>query len=439
MTRAQRIVTGVVGVAVVASIVTAVVLRTRDQTVPVRLEAVQRRDLVATVTANGNIRARRSVDISSDVMGRVVELNVQEGDEAETGEVLLRLDPSQYEAAVSRSRASLSQAQAQAAQQRANVIRAEREYERTRSLWNRDSTLVSGQQLDDAETNLEVARAQLTAAEHGVEQARAALREAEDQLARTVIRAPMTGTVTRLNIEEGEMAVVGTMNNPGSLLLTISDLAVVEALVEVDETDLPEIALGDSALVEIDAFPDKRFRGTVTRIGNSAIRPPASTAGTGQAAAISFEVVVTLENPPVLLRPDLSATADIITAVQNDAVAIPIISLTVRDSDEIEGTGRAATEGVGSAGRGGEGADSNAEPDPLAGADGSDVEGVFRVRGGEAHFTPVRVGIASQEYFEVLSGLSAGDTVVAGPYREIQDLSDGDRVEPMEEGDEDDG
>lgn len=438
MTRAQRIVAGVVGVAVVASIVTAVVLRTRDETVQVRLEEVQRRDLVATVTANGNIRARRSVDISSDVMGRVVELNVQEGDEARSGEVLLRLDPSQYEAAVSRSRASLSQAQAQAAQQRANVLRSEREYDRTRSLWSRDSTLVSGQQLDDAETNLEVARAQLTAAEHGVEQARAALEEAEDQLARTVIRAPMTGMVTRLNIEEGEMAVVGTMNNPGSLLLTISDLAVVEALVEVDETDLPAIALGDSALVEIDAFPDKRFRGTVTRIGNSAIRPPSSTAGSGQAAAISFEVVVTLENPPVVLRPDLSATADIVTAVRNDAVAVPIISLTVRDSAEVEGIdGTGREDGAEAAGEGL--ATGSADPLPLGPGDRSDVEGVFRVRNGEASFTPVRVGIASQEYFEVLFGLAAGDTVVAGPYREIQDLSDGSRVEQMEEDGEDDG
>lgn len=416
MTRAQRIVAGVVGIAVVASIVTAVVLRTQDQTVPVRLEDVQRRDLVATVTANGNIRARRSVDISSDVMGRVVDLNVEEGDEAETGQVLLRLDPTQYEAARARARATLSQAQAQAAQQRANVLRAERDYERVRSLWSRDSTLVSGQQLDDAETTLEVARAQLTAAEHGVEQARAALEEAEDQIARTVIRAPMTGTVTRLNIDEGEMAVVGTMNNPGSLLLTISDLAVVEALVEVDETDLPAITLGDSALVEIDAFPSKRFRGTVSRIGNSAIRPPASTAGTGQAAAISFEVVVTLENPPVVLRPDLSATADIVTAVQRDAVAIPIISLTVRDrTAEVE---------------------ADATPGP---GDRDDVEGVFVVREGVVRFTPVQVGIASQEYFEVLTGLAAGDTVVAGPYRQIQELSDGDRVEAMEEDGDADG
>ena len=353
--------------------------------------------------------------------------------------MVLRLDPSQYEAAVSRARAALSQAEAQTAQQQANVIRAEREYERVRSLWSRDSTLVSGQQLDDAETNLEVARAQLTAAEHGVEQARAALDEAEDQLARTVIRAPMTGTVTRLNIEEGEMAVVGTMNNPGSLLLTVSDLSVVEALVEVDETDLPEIALGDSAAVEIDAFPDKRFRGTVTRIGNSAIRPPASTAGTGQAAAISFEVVVTLQDPPVILRPDLSATADIVTAVREDAQAIPIISLTVRSAEEAAEAESRSGGLPGGGGESGDGGDASASDVRVGTGATDDVEGVFVVRDGLAYFTPVQVGIASQEYFEVVAGVSEGDVVVAGPYRQIQQLTDGGPVEEMEEDAEDVG
>lgn len=428
MTRGQRIAVGVVAAVVVASVATALVLRTREGRTEVRLEEVVRRDLVATVTANGNIRARRSVDISSDVMGRVVELNVEEGDEVSAGQVLLRLEPSQYRAAVSRAQATLSQAEAQVAQQRANVLQAERERDRVRSLSSRDSTLVSRQQLEDAETAAEVARAQLTAAEHGVAQAQAALDEAQDQLSKTVIRAPMTGMVTRLSIDEGETAVVGTMNNPGSLLLTISDLTVVEALVEVDETDLPEIALRDSAVVEIDAFPDKRFRGTVTRIGNSAIRPPSATAGSGQATAISFEVVVTLVDPPVVLRPDLSATADIVTAVRENALAIPIIALTVRDAATVDGSEMGDSEMErGNATR------------PVGSRAAADVEGVFVVREDAAHFTPVQVGIASQEYFEVLSGLSGGEIVVAGPYRQIQELTDGGRVVRMEDDARDDG
>lgn len=422
MTRGQTITLGIVATALVASAVAALTLHGRETPVDVRMEAVERRDLVATVAASGNVRARRSVDISSDIMGRVAELTVDEGDEVEAGEVLLRLDPAQYRAAVARSRAALSQAEAQAAQQQANVLRAQREDRRVRELSSRDSTLVSRQQLEEAETSLEVARAQLTAAEHGVEQARASLAEAEDQLSRTVIRAPIAGTVTRLNIEEGETAVVGTMNNPGSLLLTVSDLSVVEALVEVDETDIPRLSLGDSAMVEIDAYPDKAFAGTVTRIGNSAVRPPASAAGSGQAAAINFQVVVTLEDPPVLLRPDLSATADIVTAVRPGTLAIPIVALTVRERPRGGSTG----EEAGADGGGGIG----------TAATSTDVEGVFVVRDGRAAFRPVTVGIASQEYFEILSGVSAGDTVVAGPYRQIQELSDDTPLRRMDGEDE---
>lgn len=423
MTGRQKVVVGVVGIAVLGSLVATALLRDRSQRTEVRTAEVVRRDMVATVTASGNVRARRSVDISSDIMGRVVELAVEEGDPVAAGDTVLRLDPSQYRAAVSRARASLSQSRAQVAQQSANVLRAEREHERVRALWSRDSTLVSRQQLEDAETNLEVARSQLTAAEHGVEQARAALAEARDQLSKTVIRAPISGQVTRLNIDEGETAVVGTMNNPGSLLLTVSDLSVAEALLEVDETDVPQISIGDSAVVEIDAFPDERFSGTVTRIGSSAVRPPVSAGGSGQAAAVNFEVVVTLKDPPVLLRPDLSATADIVTAVRTDALSVPIIALTVREADREA----AAGETGGDEPRG-----------PLPSAASTDQEGVFVVRDGRAVFTPVRVGIAGQEHFEVLSGLAEGDTVVAGPYRQIRELGDGDPVRRMDEAGADD-
>lgn len=431
MSRNRKILLGVLIVAVLGAAAALAVARRGSEGTAVRLAEVGRRDLVATVTASGNVRARRTVDISADVMGRVTELNVQEGDEVEEGEVLLRLDPTQLRAAVSRSRAALSQAEAQRAERQASVLRAERDFDRVRTLWSRDSTLVSAQQLDEARTNLEVARAQLTAAEHGVEQARAALEEAEDQLSKTVLRAPLTGTVTRLNIELGETAVVGTMNNPGSLLLTVSDLSVVEAVLEVDETDVPEISPGDSAVVEIDAFPDRAFSGRVTKIGNSAIRPPGSQTGSGQATAIDFEVVVTLDDPPVLLRPDLSATADIVTATRDDALSIPIIALTIRE--------RAAAD----AGAGGERAavgDEEREEGPLARSRrDAEEEGVFLARRGEAVFRPVRVGVAGQEYFEVLSGLSEGDTVVAGPYQRIRELTDGDAIRPMEDEGSDEG
>lgn len=337
MSSSRKIVIGVALVVVLGSaVVISLVRGGNGRGVDVRMEEVATRDLVATVTVSGNIRARRAVDISADVMGRIIEMNVEEGDDVTQGETLLRIDPSQLEAAVARARATLSQAQAQEAQQRANRMRAARDNERSASLWARDSTLVSRQQVEDAETNLEVAQALFEASQFGVSQARAALEESQNQLDKTIILAPMSGKVTRLNVEAGETVVIGTMNNAGSLILTISDLSVVEAVMEVDETDVPEISMGDSTLLELDAFPNRVFTGRVTEIGNSAIRPPSQTAGTGQAAAIDFEVVITLDDPGLQLRPDLSATADIITATRTDVVTIPIISLTVREAEGTE-------------------------------------------------------------------------------------------------------
>lgn len=405
-----------------------VVVKKRRQGVEVRLEEVKRRDLVAKVTASGNVRARRSVDMSSDVSARVTQLLVREGDDVRAGQVLLRLDPTQFEAVASRSRAALSQAQAQASQQQASLLRAERDYERVKSLSARDSVLVSPQQLQDAATNVEVARSTVDAARHGVEQAQASVEEADDRLSKTVFRAPMAGKITRLQVEEGETVIIGTMNNPGSLILTISDLSIVEVVVQVDETDVPELSFGDSADVKIDAFPNQTFTAHVTEIGNSAIRPPSSQAGGGQQAAIDFEVVLTLDHPPVTLRPDLSATADIVTDQRTDALSIPIIALTVRSkADTLPRPKTGFTLRFG-------------RPKaplilPSTGSERSrtadEIEGVFRSARGTVTFVPVKVGIAGDEYFEVLSGVAPGDTVVAGPYTAIRQLRTADKIRPL--------
>jgi HlyD family secretion protein len=391
--------------------------------VEVRLEEVARRDLTSLVTASGNIRARRTVDISSDVSARVSALEVQEGNDVGAGDVLVRLDPTQFEAALRRARAALSQAEAQAAQIRASLLQASRNHERLQQLWVRDTLLVSGQQLDDAETALEVARANMNGAEFGVRQAEASVEEAQDQLNKTVIRAPMAGKVTRLNVEEGETVIIGTMNNPGSLILTISDLAVVEVVVHVDETDVPGLTVGDSAAVEIDAFPDASFAGRVTEIGNSAVQAPSSQSG--QQAAVDFEVVITLQEPPVLLRPDLSATASIVTEVRKGVPTVPIIALTIRGGNGAEGEGSGSEMNGGSEAGSSEGGGRPGEP--------RDVEGVLRVSGGLVTFIPTEIGIAGREYFEVLSGVEVGDTVVAGPYQVIRELRDGDPVRPRNE------
>ena len=420
-----------VGVVVVIGAAFALAMKRRSgEGVEVRLEPVEARDLVARVTASGNVRARRSVEMSSDVSARVSQLLVEEGDDVRQGQVLLRLDPTQFEAALSRARAGLSQAQAQASQQEATLLRSERDYERLRSLSQRDSVLVSPQQIQDAATNVEVARASLESARHGVEQARAGVDESEDRLAKTIFRAPIDGKVTRLQVEEGETVIIGTMNNPGSLILTISDLGVVEVVVQVDETDVPELALGDSAEVSIDAFPGSTFTGRITEIGNSAIRPPSSQTTAGQQAAIDFEVVITLDEPPVILRPDLSATADIVTDTRTKALSIPIIALTVRS--EADTLPRAERGGFFRFGRGGPpAAEASAGGAAERDEEKEEVEGVFKVSGGTVTFVPVKVGIAGDEYFEVESGVAVGDTVVAGPYTAIRELRRGDKVRPL--------
>ena len=408
MSATRKIVIAVIVVGVLGAAALAGVLRSQDRAVEVRVEEIRERDLISTITATGMIRARRQVNISSDEMGRVVELLVDEGEEVERNQVLLRLDPTQLQAAVARFRAALSQAEVQVGRERANLLQATRELERLQNMRSRSADLVSDQALEEAETRVEVQRTTLIAAEHQVDQARANLEEAQDRVARTTIRAPITGRVTRLNIEEGETAVVGTMNNPGSLLLTISDLSVVEAVLAVDETDVPRVSVGDSAVVELDAFPGRTFAGRVNKIGESAI---GSGTGQGQAPAqargsVDFEVVLTILDPAPGIRPDLSATADIIVESRSRVPAAPIISVTVRDRD-----GDGEEEG----------------PDGSRG-DGSPEEGVFLVRDGRAVWQPVELGITGREYFEIVSGLSVGDTVVSGPYQRIRSLEDGDRI-----------
>jgi HlyD family secretion protein len=391
-------------------------IRRAERGVEVRAETVGTWSVTSTITATGQVRARRQVNISSDVMGRVTQLTVAEGDEVQAGQVLLTVDPSQLRAAVSRARATVSPAAAPGAPQRAPLLCSERELERLRGIAERDPDLVSRQTLDEAETAVEVQRALVQSAIYGAEQAGAGLQEAEDQLSRTTIRAPISGRVIRLNIEEGETAVIGTMNNPGSLLLTIGDLSVVEAVMAVDETDVPQIAIGDSAVVELDAFPSKLFGARVTSIGNSAIRgnegtppPPQGTGG------VDFEVILTLMDPPPELRPDLSATADIIVDERHDAVAVPIIAVTVRSREDESSPIRAEEE--------------DQPLGPLARAREADpMEGVFVIREDRAVWTPVTLGITGQERFEVLSGVSVGDRIVSGPYQTIQSLEDGDEV-----------
>lgn len=373
----------------------------------VRLEQVEYRPLVSTVTASGQIEPTRKVDISADITGRIIELPVEEGDWVKQGDLLVRIDPSEYEAEVSRAQAAVASAQAAALQARANRDQARRALERTEQLRRTDSTLVSDEQLEQAQTSFNVAEAVANSAEHQVSQARAALERAQDQLAKTILRSPMDGQVTRLAVEEGEVAVPGTFSRETGLLLTVSDLSVIQVNVDVDETDVVRLHIGDSTDVEIDAYPDTSFTGRVTKIAQSAVRL-ASAGATGD-QAVDYEVEITLDNPPPDIRPDLSATAKIITATRDSALSIPIIALTVREHTPIstETTPQDTTT--------------------------KETEGVFVVVDDVAEFRPVKVGIAGEEHFEVLEGLTEGETIVAGPYQTIRDLRDSTRVKGEKE------
>jgi HlyD family secretion protein len=421
MTKRTKIGIGVTAVIAVVSVSAIAASNRGGGGVSVRTEAVATRDLVSTVTANGWIRPHRRVDVQADVMGRITQLNVKEGQRVTRGQILLRIDPAQLEAAYGRAQAAVNEALAREAQTRANLIQAERAHERLLQLGSSDQNLVSRQQIEEAETQVAVQRQLMTAAGYGVAQARSALEEARDRLSKTTIRAPMDGIVTRLNVEEGSTAIVGTMNNPGSLLLTIADLTTMEAVVRVDETDIPRLQVGDSAVITIDAFTRQKFTGRVTEIGYSAVRSPLQQGGaaTGQGQAIDYEVVITLDEPPTALRSDLSVSADIVTDRRDGALSIPIIALTVRE--------RKASESLSS-----EDPAVAAAAAAIAGDTAKiDQEGVFLVRDGKAIFVPVAVGIAGQGYFEVLRGLTESDTVVAGPYDVIRTLEDGKPVRSM--------
>ena len=284
MSRKRKFAIGAV-VLVVLAIIASAVAGGGSEAVAVRVEEVGLRDLVARVTATGHVEPKTSIDISADVSGRIVELTVEEGDDVEEGQLLLVIDPARFEAAVDRAEAALSDAQAREAQARGNFLQAERDWDRIRQLKEAAEGMLTETEYEQARTQAEVQEALYESAKHGVNMARASVREARDNLSKTVIEAPMSGRVTRLNVERGETAVVGTMNNPGSLLLTIADLSVMEAVIEVDETDVPEINIGDSTVVTIDAFRGQEFYGRVTKIGNSSIRPRSQLQSSSHARA----------------------------------------------------------------------------------------------------------------------------------------------------------
>src|SRR3989441_630223 len=382
----------------------------RDRGVEVRFEQAGRRDLVAAVTASGKIQPKKKVDISADITGRITRIAVREGDLVTKGQFLLQIDPTIYQANLQQAEATYASSQAAAVQAKANRDQAQRALGRTKELRAQNPNLISQEQLEQAQTAFDIAEANLTAAQHQVDQARAAVQSTRDNLRKTTLVAPMSGRVTRLPVEEGEVAVPSTFSKDIGLLMTISDLSVIQAKVKVDETDVVRLHLGDSVEVSIDAFPDTTFLGRVTKVSNSSVRDATATSGQND-RAVDYDVEVTLDKPPTDIRPDLSATARIVTDTRREALSIPIIALTVREHKT--------------------GATESRPADTAAARKKKETEGVFVVKDGVANFRPVKVGVAGDEYFEVTEGLKPGETIVAGPYQAIRDLKEGARVRAM--------
>jgi HlyD family secretion protein len=410
----------------------------RDEGVTVNTEAVRARDLEALVSASGTIQAKRFVNMSAVQMGRVTRLAVEEGDRVKEGQFLLQIDPMSLrgtvergEAAVAGARQALAQSRVGIETARANLQLAQENAKRQRELWSQG--LTTRENLDSAEaalsvreTELRARQAEVARAEQQIRQEAATLDTSRYNLSQVTLTAPFDGIVTRRNIEEGENVVVGTMNNAGTQLLTIADMSIIEAEVEVDETEIPSVKIGQVAKVTIDALPDRTFTGKVTEIGNS----PIQLAGTAQAGqqATNFKVTVTVDGQIDEARPGFTCSAQITTATRDDVVAVPIQAMAVRELvyDKAGNIVRPPREEGRRRPRSVEPTASAAElPD---GQSRKETEGVFVMRDGRAQFVPVKVGIAGDKYFEVLSGLKAGDQVITGPFNNVRNLKDGDEV-----------
>lgn len=470
MTRKKKIVVGACLVALLAVVVLASLLR-REKAIEVQAGTVAKKEMLeAKVTASGEVRARMSVDVQPEVAGVITEVQVREGDRVSKGQLLLRIDPVQTEAEATAARAQLEaaraevesaqaqlaaaetgrlrdefllrSAEAEAAQVRSHLERARASFMRKQQLL--EAKLLSQEEFDIARAELRalesqheaaLARvaqleAQLRASRHAVEQlkalleaarsrvsqARAQLTRATDLLSKTAIFSPLDGVITRLNVEPGERAVPGIMSNPQAILMTIADMSIVEVEVKVDETDIVNVALKNRAKVTVDALAERELEGEVVEIGSSPI-VPASLGGSSSQEGKDFKVVILLKQPPPELRPGMSATAEIITAVKRDVLTIPLQALTVREV-EVDGAGNYIPP---KETPGGKGAVAAVKPNRK-----KEMQGVFVIdRNRRARFRPVRTGLVGGAEIEVVDGLREGEQIITGSYSTLRTLKEG--------------
>jgi HlyD family secretion protein len=366
----------------------------------VEVRAAELRTVSSRVKATGEITPERRVEISAKVVGEIINLPVVEGQEVKDGQLLLEIERDLYEAGRDQARAAYRQAQVSVRRQEVQLADAHRNMKRTRELIS--DGLVSQEALDAAQLALDTAQVELEAQQHTVDQYRSALKRAEDDLARTTIRSPMDGTLIQLNAEQGETVVPGSTNLPGSVIMTIADMSVLLAEVEVSEVDVVNVALDQEAEVRVDALGTEPQKGHVVEIATSGRRDPSQ-------GTIRFRVKVALDDPDPSLRPAMTAKVDILTATSEDTITAPIQAVVKRklDAQGEEVTGSAAK-----------------------GIDESDV--VYVIDGTESAVRVVKTGISDELYVEIVDGLADGEEVITGPYRTLKKMKDGEAVKTEE-------
>ena len=423
--RRKIIVFSVIGLAVVALTLTAV-FRKREVVITVQTEKVGRRNLTELVVANGKIQPVVQVKISAEVSGEIIELPVKEGQAVEKGCLLAKIKPDVYIANRRSAEASYLSAASSKGQSEANLRKAELEFKRNEDLFK--SNLISDSTYLDYKTALDIAKAQAQSATHQVEVAKASLARAEEELAKTTIYSPLTGTVSKLNLEVGERVAGNTMM-AGTEIMTVADLNDMEARVDIGETDIVLLKPGQKARLEVDAFKDRKFTGTVTEIANSS-----KTAGMGQTQeATKFEVKIRItEKEP--FRPGMSVSTEIETRYRTNALTVPFASVTTRlpkDKAKKDKAGNSSStnstsgDSTNSSDKGTNtitaGKKSKEAPKP--------IEVVFIVEGDHVKMVPVKIGISDEDYWEITEGLEEGQEVVSGGFKAIgRELEDGKKI-----------
>ena len=405
MSKAWKIVLIVAVVAVLLGV--AWRISAKNRSIPrVTTTRVEHEDMVSKVTANGKIQAEKRVDLSALVMGQIINLAVRNGDLVRKGDFLLQIDRNQAAAGEAGSAAAVEASLAARDSSKATLEQARRDWERAKK--NYQAGILPEADSQKAKAMLETAEADFEAAVRRIDQSRANLNASRDTLSKTTVRAPIGGVVTDLPVKEGEVTVIGTMNNPGTQLMTISDMSSVEAVLMVDETDVPNVTVGQKALVSIEAYPDRAFEGLVTQVENSPIprNDPELQGLITTSDAINFKVRAKVLHPPEAIRPGFSVTADVITGSKPSVLAVPLASIVVRDSPKAEKTaaGRIKTE-----------------------------SGVYVLRDGKARFAPVQLGLAGELKVEVTSGLARGQEILTGPFKILRTLKDGSQVKVEKE------